>query len=109
MRTAIYVHEPGTFTIHPRGENDRNVELIPYNTSRPKQPASGTLKLARGIYAIVSGGPLHVAGINLHIETQLNDKDEWPEVHATVAALENANTREVTKFFNGLVLGLDDG
>jgi len=87
MRTVLFVHEPSAVTIRAADPRDAAVEICRFNGVG--QPAIGAHKLERGIYLIVSSGPLTVEGVRGDIETIRNDKDEWPEPKPIVVTLES--------------------
>ena len=86
MRTVLFVHEPSAVTIRAADPRDAAIEICRFNGAG--QPAIGAHKLERGIYLIVSSGPLTVEGVRGDIETIRNDKDEWPEPKPIVVTLE---------------------
>lgn len=99
MRTAIYAYEPTTVKIRTRDPRDAGIEIKRYQQSS-NQLAVEVQKLARGIYLVVSRGALEVDGLNIEVQVELNDKDEWPELAARVLALETGATESsVREFF----------
>jgi hypothetical protein len=90
MRTVIYVQEPTSVAIRARDRADADVQICRYN--KLGEPANGTHKLERGIYLIVSTGPMIVDGSHLTIEVLANDKDTPPDPRVSVIALEAGAT-----------------
>lgn len=101
IRTGIYVFETCNVMIKPTVEADVHVTIARYNQLGTK-PVIGIRTLERGIYQIVSNGPMAVQGSNIQVVVAVN-KDPWPGPKFAVDTLEpGATTASVIAFFGNV-------
>jgi hypothetical protein len=84
MRTAIYVYDPDSVSPVEFGLSSDAV-IYRYegpNSESPVVNDNGRCKLTRGIYKVMSTGPLQISpdrSINYDLVAVVNDKDPWPD------------------------------
>jgi hypothetical protein len=101
IRTGIYVFQTGNVMIKPTIEADLRVTIARYNQAG-SQPALGVRTLERGIYQIVSNGPMAVQGSNIQVVVAAG-KDQWPDPKIAVGTLEPGATVESVRAFFGSI------
>jgi hypothetical protein len=101
IRTGIYVFQTCNVMIKPTLEADLRVTVARYN-QLGGQPALGIRTLERGIYQIVSNGPMAVQGSNLQVVVA-SGKDQWPDPKIAVGTLEPGATEESVQAFFGVI------
>jgi hypothetical protein len=101
LRTAIYVHEPSTVTVRAKDPSDTTAQLYGYKRGAMGL-AIGTHLLPRGIYLVLSKGPVEVSNTVVMTAVLGSGKDIPPDLTASVVALESgagATAQSIQEFF----------
>jgi hypothetical protein len=101
LRTALYIHEASTVTVRAKDPTDATAQLYRYKQGLIGA-AIGTHLLARGIYLVLSKGPIEVTNTAVMTTVVPRDKDIWPDLTPGVVALEvdaKATAQSIQEFF----------
>jgi hypothetical protein len=101
LRTAIYIQQPSSVTIRSADPTDATAQLYRYKQGLIG-PAIGTHLLPRGIYLVLSRGPIDVTNSAVMTAVVPRGKDIHPDLTAGVVALEaeaGATAESIQTFF----------
>jgi hypothetical protein len=109
MLTVIYVNEPATLTIETREKRDEHALVRRYDGAQPTRElhelrTNGTVKLDKGVYAILSLQALRIDWTGDHVETATLSKDVWPDPPSFDTG---ATQEQLHEFFSSLAKGGD--